>query len=303
MLPVAVGRTIARNTLLLQKNSPGILFGVGVIGMIGSTVLACRATLKMEEVLNEANDKLDMANNLEHPDYSESDRRNDVKLVRIQTGYKIMKLYGPPIIVGVFSIAALTKSHRILTQRNVALTAAYTALERGFAEYRSRVIAKYGKEEDEHLRYGVRELTIDDPLSKGKKKITRTFPLDPSIYARFFDEASMNWSRDPDYNFVFLKAQQNYFNDLLKSRGHVFLNEVYDGLGLERSEPGAVVGWIWSNNGDTDNHVSFGIFENMDDTRIRDFVNGFEQSVLLDFNVDGIIWDKIGKDKSWRPES
>lgn len=303
LVPVAVGRAIARNALLLQKNSPGILFGAGVIGMVGSTVLACRATLKMEEVMSEALEKKELANNLDHPEYSERDRHNDLKLIRIQTGYKIMKLYGPPIIVGVISIAALTKSHRILTQRNVALTAAYAALERGFAEYRTRVIAKYGEEEDQFLRYGTTELTVTD--EKGKTKtVVRAAPGDPSIYAVFFDELSTNWSRDPDYNYVFLKCQQNYMNDLLITRGHVFLNEVYDALGLPRTEPGAVVGWLYMRDGSTDNHISFGIFEDTKDTRIRDFVNGYEGSVLLDFNVDGVIYDKIGrKDLPWQRET
>lgn len=293
-IPVAVGRTVARNSLLLQKNSPGILLGVGVVGMVGSTVLACRATLKMDEVLDEAINKLEVANTLEHPDYSESDRRNDIKLVRIQTIYRATKLYAPAIVVGVVSIALLVKSHRILTQRNLALTAAYAALERGFAEYRARVVAKYGAEEDEHLRYGTKEITTTD--SKGKKKtVVRVAPGDPSIYARFFDESSANWGRDSETNFIFLKCQQNWANDRLRAHGHVFLNEVYDMLGLPRSQAGAVVGWLYTANGATDNHVSFGIFDDKSNDRVRDFVNGYEGSILLDFNVDGIIYDKIGE--------
>ena len=300
-VPAAVSRVIARNTLLAQKHSPEILFGVGVVSMVGSTVAACRATLKMTEVLEDAQEKLALANTLEHEDYSEHDRSNDIRIVRIQTGYKIVKLYGPPILLGVVGITCLTKSHRILTQRNVALTAAYTALERGFNEYRARVVAKYGEEEDRDLRYGTRTLAVED--EKGKKKtVTRVAPGDPSIYSVFFDEGSSNWNRDPEYNRIFLQCQQNYWNDVLKTRGHVFLNEVYRELGLPHTEAGAVVGWLYHGNGD--NHISFGVFEDLEtrDSRIRDFVNGYEGSVLLDFNVDGVIYDKIGE-KPWRLES
>lgn len=300
-VPVAVSRTIARNTLLLKKNSPEILFGVGVVSMVGSTVAACRATLKMTQVLEDAQEKLAMANDLEHEDYSEKDRSNDIRIVRIQTGYKIVKLYGPPVLLGVVGIACLTKSHRILTERNVALAAAYTALEKGFNEYRARVISKYGEEEDRDLRYGTRTLAVED--EKGKKKtVTRVSPSEPSIYSVFFDEGSSNWNRDPEYNRIFLLCQQNYWNDILRTRGHVFLNEVYRELGLPHTKAGAVVGWLYHGNGD--NHISFGVFEDPEtkDARIRDFVNGYEGSVLLDFNVDGVIYDKIGE-KPWQQES
>lgn len=303
-VPAAITKAVGRNSLLLQKSSPQVLFGAGIVGVVGSTVLACRATLKMDEILNEGRDKLEMARNLDHPEYSEKDRSRDISLVYIQTSVRIVRAYAPAIILGGLSIAALTSSHRILTSRNAALTAAYTALDEGFKQYRARVVEKYGEDEDRNLRYGTTEITTED--SKGKRKTTlRVGPGDPSIYARFFDESSSSWSREPEYNRIFLSCQQNYANDLLRSRGHVFLNEVYDMLGIPRSEAGAVVGWLLTPNGSTDNHVSFGVFDDKQNERVRDFVNGYEGSILLDFNVDGIIYDKIdfempGKGPTWR---
>lgn len=288
LVPVAVTRAIARNQLLLQKNSPKILFGAGVVGVVGSTVLACRATLKMDEVLNEAQAKIDLAHNLDHPDYSDMDRRKDIQVVRVQTAVKIVRLYGPAIVVGGLSIACLAKSHQILSTRNAGLAAAYAALEKGFDEYRARVVAKYGEDEDRDLRYGTREIETE---VKGKKKtVTRVGPGDPSIYARFFDVSSPSWNKDPEYNLIFLKCQQNYANDLLHARGHVFLNEVYDMLGIPRSKAGAVVGWLL---GAGDDFINFGVFDDVKNTRVRDFVNGFEGSILLDFNVDGVVYDRI----------
>jgi len=291
-LPEAVGRTIARNTLHVQKASPEVLLGAGIVGLVGSTVLACRATLKVDQVLDEAKNKLELAKNLDHPEYSEKDRSRDISLIYFQTSVKTVKLYAPAIIVGGISIYMLTSSHRIMTRRNIALTAAYGALERGFSQYRARVVEKYGEEADRDLRYGAEVVEITDSETGKKKKVTRVSNDDPSIYARFFDPVSPSWSKEPEYNLLFLKCQQNYANDLLRSRGHVFLNEVYDMLGIPRSKAGAVVGWILSPNGETDNFVNFGVFDGKTDIA-RDFVNGLEGAILLDFNVDGIIYDRL----------
>ena len=286
----AIGRQIARQALKVEKNSPAILFGAGLVGVVGSTVLACRATLKLEDVLDEGQEKIKKAKTLEHREYSEKDRENDVRIITIQTGVKIVRLYTPSIVIGGASIAALVQSHNILTKRNVALTAAYAALEKGFAEYRQRVIDKYGEEEDRNFRYGTREVEI---LEDGKKKtVTRVGDGIPSIYARFFDPLSPEWNKEPEYNLIFLQCQQTYANDLLRARGHLFLNEVYDSLGIPRSKAGSVVGWIISNGQVADAHVDFGLWTN-DDHNVRDFVNGREGSILLDFNVDCVIYDKI----------
>jgi hypothetical protein len=292
LVPEAINKIVARNALLAQRSSPGVLLGVGIVGMVGSTVLACRATLKMDEVLDEAKDKLEIAKTLEHIEYSEKDRKRDISLIYFQTGVSITKLYTPAIIVGVVSIAALTRSHHILTTRNAALTAAYTALDKGFNEYRARVVEKYGENQDRDFRYGTEQVEVVDPKTNKKKIVKRVSSDDPSIYARFFDQSSSSWSKEPEYNLIFLKSQQNYANDLLHARGHVLLNDVYDMLGIQRSQAGAVVGWVLSRNGTTDDFISFGVFEDRSD-KVRDFVNGREGAILLDFNVDGVIYDKI----------
>ena len=291
LVPGVVSQRLARTTLLAQKSSPEVLLAAGIVGMVGSTVLACRATLKMDAVLDETKEKLITAKTLEHRDYSERDRQRDISLIYYQTGIKVVKLYTPAIVLGGLSIYALTTSHSIMAKRAAALTAAYGALEKGFSEYRGRVIEKYGEEEDRNLRYGSQQ--IEEVDSKGKKQlVTRVGRDDPSIYARFFDVSSSSWNKEPEYNLMFLQCQQNYANDKLHARGHVFLNEVYDMLGLERSKAGAVVGWILSKNGETDNYIDFGVFDGKTQSA-RDFVNGFEGSILLDFNVDGVIYDKI----------
>lgn len=302
LVPEVISRTVAHNALHLQKASPGLLFGAGVVGTVGATVLACRATLKMDQVLEEAQTNLNTARTLEHRDYSEKDRSRDVTLIYYQTTIKVVRLYAPAIIVGGLSIAALTQSHRILNRRNAALTVAYGALERGFNEYRARVVEKYGEDVDRNLRYGTRQEQIEDPETGKRRTVTRVATdQDPSVYARFFDSYSPSWSKEPEYNLIFLKCQQNYANDMLRARGHVFLNEVYDMLGIPRSKAGSVVGWVLSKNGETDNFINFGVFDGSD--KARDFVNGLEGAILLDFNVDGVIYDRIesvGEEVSWQ---
>lgn len=292
LVPEVISKGIAHRSLLLEKNSPSLLFGAGIVGVVGSTVLACRATLKMQDVLEETQSKLNTAKTLVHDDYSEKDRQRDVVIIHVQTGAKIARLYGPAIVLGGASIAALTRSHNILNERNAALTAAYAALDRGFKEYRQRVVEKYGEDEDLAFRHGSREVEVIDPETGKKKTVTRVGDDGPSVYARFFDPLSTSWSKEPEYNLLFLKCQQTYANDLLLARGHVFLNEVYDLLGVPRSKAGSIVGWIVTPGNATDNHIDFGIYKGGDGT-IRDFVNGREASILLDFNVDGVIYNLI----------
>ena len=289
LVPAVIGKTVARNSLLLQKSSPSLLFGVGIAGMIGSTVLACNATLKMHEVLGTAKENLDTANDLEHPEYNEKDRSRDVYLIYVQTSVKIVRAYAPAIIIGGLSVAALTRSHVILTRRNAALTAAYAALEKGFAEYRARVVEKYGEEEDRNLRYAGHTVTIED--GKKKNRELKAGVIGPSIYARWFNADSSSWSTDPSVNYFFLKCQQGYANDMLKARGHLFLNEVYDMLGMPRSTAGSVVGWVM---GAGDDYVNFGVLLD-NDMCIVDFFYSADGEILIDFNVDGVIYDKIEK--------
>lgn len=300
-------RNISRKILVGQKHAPTLLFAGGVAGMVGSTVLACRATLKVEEVLNETRHNLKLTHSVKERSpaevYSQEDLQKDNAIIYGRATVKLARLYGPSIALGAVSIAALTKSNSILNERNAAITAAYVALDKGFREYRQRVIEKYGEDDDRRFRYDT-ELVVTGGSDEKPKTSERVGPNAATIYARFFDEYSRNWSKEPEYNALFLHCQQNYVNDLLRARGHLFLNEVYDILGIPHSQAGAVVGWL--RDGDGDGYIDFGCFVAGANDRIRDFVNGREASILLDFNVDGIIYDKIENYKeapSWQLES
>lgn len=288
-LPSAVTRTLGSQSLAMQKNAPSWLFAAGIVGAVGSTVLACRATLKLEEVVDSAKTDLDIARGIDAPEqYSEQERNQDIVLIYTRSAIKLTRLYAPSVIVGGLSIAALTKSHNILNDRVTALSAAYAAVSAGYEKYREKVIEKYGAEQDREFRQHREVVTGDGPDGK-PIDITVVSPNGASPYSKFFDQLSPNWSKEPEYNYAFLLSQQNWANDKLRIQGHLFLNEVYDSLGIPRTRAGSVVGWSLSGHGD--NYVDFGIFD--DDARNRAFVNGLEGSVLLDFNVDGVIIDFV----------
>ena len=284
-----------RGFLILKKFSPEILMTLGVVGVVGSTVLACKATLKVDDILEESSEAAEKIKrvNAESPEkYSDAAAKKDLLVLKTQTAVEFVKLYGPSVTLGVASIACMLSAHGIMRKRNLALIGAYKAVSQSFSDYRKRVTEKYGSEQDRMFKNGITTIveTISDENGvETTKTIEVVDPNGISQYARFFDEFSEQWSKTPEYNLMYLKAQQNYANDLLKSRGHVFLNEIYDMLGVPRSQAGAVTGWV---KGYGDDFVDFGIF-NGEDGRTRDFVNGYERSILLDFNVAGVIYDMI----------
>lgn len=283
-------RVAGRSLLFIKKHSPEILTAVGIAGSLTSTVLASRATLKLEPIIDRAKDDIELAK-IDFEDHRSAERlNNDLRKAYTAAVLSIAKLYAPSATLALSSAGCIIAAHGIMRKRNVALIAAYNVLDRSFAEYRKRVIEEYGADKDVEYRAGVWHEDVVDEKSGKVTQVTHIDPNNVSVYARFFDEGSRNWEKTPEYNLIFLKAQQNYANDLLHSRGHVFLNEVYDMLGLERSQAGQVVGWVLSKDGD--NFIDFGIYD-FTNERKRMFVNGEERSILLDFNVDGVIYDKI----------
>lgn len=303
VVKLGLSKMAGRSGLLAQKYSPEILIGAGIVGLVASTVMACRATVKAEEILDKTHEQLDMVKfakeAMPQEEYTEQDYRKDLVVVYAQTGLAFAKLYLPAIALGAASIGCILGAHGILKKRNVALMAAYKVMQESYDNYRQRVVDEFGADKDRQYRCGIHEeeviVTEEDENGK-KKKVKKTIEVadtdgvNCSPYARFFDETNDNWSKSPGQNALFVKCQQNWANDLLNGRGHIFLNEVYDALGLPRSAEGQMVGWI--KNGDGDGFVDFGIYD-LDNARSRDFVNGYERNVLLDFNVDGVIYNLI----------
>lgn len=303
-----VSGKVGRAGLKLKKYSPEILVVVGVVGVVSSAVMACKATTKAGDILEEAREKLDNIHEAEElgkvrdVDYTLEDAKKDTTIVYVQTGLKFAKLYGPSVILGALSITSILASNNILRKRNVALGAAYAAIDKSFKEYRGRVVERFGDAVDRELKYNIKAQKIDDievdPETGKEKKVKKTInvvgsDLECSPYAKFFDEGSEYYEKDPERNLFFLRAEQNYANDKLRARGYLTLNEVYERLGIPTTKAGQIVGWVYDlDKPNGDNYVDFGIYDIYREKN-RDFVNGYERSILLDFNVDGDILDLI----------
>jgi hypothetical protein len=301
-LPSNVTRAFNKASFQLKKHSPEILVGVGIVGVIAGAVTACAATIKAKDILEEAKSDLGAIHECAevHKDkYTEEDMKKDTVAVYAKTGLKLAKTYAPAIIIETASIFCILKSNGILRKRNLALAAAYATVDSTFKDYRKRVVERLGEDMDRELRYNIKAKEIeeevqneDGTVSKVKTTIETTMnPNNYSDYARIYDDGCIGWTKDPEYNFTFLKMQQSYANDKLKEKGFLFLNDVYEMLGFPMSKAGQVVGWVYDEKHPVgDNYVDFGIF-NMDSERARAFVNGYERNIILDFNVDGVVWD------------
>ena len=288
------------------KYSPEILVVAGVVGVVASAVIACKATTKLDDILEQTKTDVDKIHECVNrtdlaEEYTEEDSKKDLAIVYIQTGMKLVKLYAPAVILGALSITSIIGSHYILKKRNVALAAAYATVDKGFKEYRKRVAEKIGDEAEKELRYGIKAKTIEETVTdedgreiKVEKNVTETNLL-LSPYARIFDEFNPNWERDSDYNLMYIRNVESKFNDKLKACGYVFLNEVYEELGFPKTKTGQIVGWVYDPDNkehEGDNYIDFGLYD-LNRQEANDFVNGYNYSVILDFNVDGNIMNRI----------
>lgn len=296
----SVNGVASKAVMKLKKHSPEILVVAGIAGTVVSAVLACKATTKVAEILDETKGTLDTIHEgmetgaINGQEYTTEDGKKDTVVVYAQTGMKLAKLYAPAIILGTLSITSILASNNILRKRNVALGAAYAAIDKSFKEYRGRVIERFGEQVDTELKYGIKakkfeEIEIDPETGKEKKVKKTVMVADPNLqsdYAVYFDSKSRNYETNPDYNRMFLKAQQAFANDKLQTRGHLFLNEVLDDLDLPRTPAGQIVGWTKDG---PDGYVNFRIVEVERETED----GRHEPALLLDFNVEGNIWEKM----------
>lgn len=290
----------------IKKNSPEILLGAGIVGFVGTIVLACRATCRADEVLEFHRRKIkDINDAKEIADADpEGEMSYDVEIYRqdkairyLKTTGSLAKLYAPTIAVGTLSLACILTSRNIMQKRYLGVVAAYNGLSAAFEEYRKRVRDEYGEGLDKYFRYGTTydELPVYDEngkKTKEKEQVEKTetgMVMQTDDSCRFFDSSNPNWDKNPTFSMMWLRGQQNILNDILHTRGHVFLNEVYDALGFPHTPQGAVLGWI---DGEGDDCIDFGLYDPNKES-VRRFVNGVDNVIMLEFNHDGVIWDKI----------
>lgn len=301
-LTASVSRKYGVKVLQAKKNSPAIMFGVGVAGVVATVVLASRATLKLEAEIDKTEANVQKAKHLwengheGQPFYKdEAEYNKDLMLAKTKGVINIAKLYAPAIIVGSVAVGALTGAHITLQRRNGALMLAYAGLEKAYKEYQERVRKEVGDEKAAQLKHNYEEVEIysegkkGEPIVERVKRVTGT----DHPYGFMFGPHLSTWNPTPEYNVVFLKAQESYWNDRLQTKGYVMLNDVLESLDIEPTTTGAVTGWVYGSDFPGDNYIDFGCWkdENMD--KFHDFMVGREDSILLEFNVAGQVYQLI----------
>lgn len=284
----------------LKSKSPDMLFVGGIVCIVGGTIYACYATFKARDIVDTMTADLeDLKEDKE--EYTEQEYGKAAGSIYAHAGLQLMKYYALTIAAEVAGVCMLTKSHGMLKANVATLGLALNDTIKEFKTYRKNVIEDQGEEADKRYRFGIKDMEIEEVGDDGVERRRSVKVADPrnpgySIHARFFDASSREWSKDPAENMAFLIQTQNVFNDILRTEGYVFLNDVYAALGFDKTEAGQQVGWV-QNLGD--GYIDFGITdiysvpEYAAEAKKR-FVNGYENVILLDFNVEGYILNKIG---------
>lgn len=311
-------RTASKYGYKLRKASPTIMIVGAAIGGVTATVLACKATIKAQDILEEHNatvEKIHTAKEQiesgemqlkEGETYTEKDFKNDITTTYVQTGMKLAKVYAPAVGLGVASLSCMFGSHHIMTKRNASLTAAYIALDKAFEEYKSRVTDRFGGRVQQELEHNIKAVEIENKkidengVEESIKEYKDVAMQHTSPYTCIFDETVDTWQPDNDLNRNYLFLMERSANKRLRTQGHLFLNEVLGMIGTHggitmKTPEGQIVGWIYDpNDKNKQSHVDFGITNYVEgNDALNSFIDGVERSVMLRFNCDGPIIDKI----------
>ena len=293
-------KSFKKAQLTVRKHSPEILMVAGVIGTVAGAVMACKETLELEDVLDECKqEKMELEEQYAMCEkYSEDALKKDQVKLTIKQVAKIVKLYAPSVIMEATSIGVIFASNDIMRKRNASMAAAYATLNSMYKRYRQNVIESYGEEVDKDMRFGVKHEKVTEIDEDGNKvKIdARIVDLDNtalaiSDYSRFFQAGCRGFdSSSGRYNILYLKGIQAMFNNKLIADGYVMLNDVYRELGFDTIPEGWSIGWVYDEtNPIGDNYIDFGLYEARNKNQRA--VNDWEPVILMDFNVDGNLYE------------
>lgn len=293
-------KSFKKAQLTVRKHSPEILMVAGVIGTVAGAVMACKETLELEDVLDECKqEKMELEEQYAMcEEYSEDALKKDQVKLTIKQAVKIVKLYAPSVIMEATSIGVIFASNDIMRKRNASMAAAYATLNSMYKRYRQNVIESYGEEVDKDMRFGVKHEKVTEIDEDGNKvKIdARIVDLDNtalaiSDYSRFFQTGCKGFDASSGrYNLLYLKGIQAMFNNKLIADGYVMLNDVYRELGFDTIPEGWSIGWVYDEaNPIGDNYIDFGLYEARNKNQRA--VNDWEPVILMDFNVDGNLYE------------
>src|SRR5574344_453230 len=293
-------KSFKKAQLTVRKHATEILMVAGVIGTVAGAVMACKETLELEDVLDECKqEKMELEEQYAMcEEYSEDALKKDQVKLTIKQVAKIVKLYAPSVIMEVTSIGVILASNDIMRKRNATMAAAYATLNSMYKRYRQNVIESYGEEVDKDMRFGVKHEKVTEIDEDGNKvKVdARIVDLDNtalaiSDYSRFFQMGCKGFDASSGrYNLLYLKGIQAMFNNKLIADGYVMLNDVYRELGFDTIPEGWSIGWVYDEaNPIGDNYIDFGLYEARNKNQRA--VNDWEPVILMDFNVDGNLYE------------
>lgn len=281
---------------VIKRNLPEILTIVGGAGTVTAGVMACVNTYKkLPDIIDNASfDISDIEASVSIEEITEEEGNKAIKKRRMKEAFEITKTYAIPAAIEVVSLALIGCGHHALRKENLGLSAALGTISTAYTQLRERIKERYGEDAERELRHGVRHETVEEEIideNGKKKKVKKDVAIvdDPiSPYSRFFDESSRKFDQtDKQFNISFLNLRQNYWNDQLKVRGYITLNEIYRDLDIPTIPEGIVMGWMYSRDPEKQvgkPYIDFGIY-NYNRAKNRDFVNGYEDVILLEFDV------------------
>lgn len=292
-VPNSLSRLGHRSVLKLNSASPTLLVVGGVVGLGATAVMAARATRNLDPIIQDhQKSRMVIAETIYT---SKKARQKDLVHLYTRTATQFTRLYGPTIAMGVTSAGAVLSGHKILHGRQVATLAAYSGLVEQFDAYRRRVAKTWGEDVERGIYEGAHGEWKESEDHPGEKTLQPVFDPDAtSHYLRpWFDETNVNWTRDPMRNYAFLKGVQQHMNNILSIRGHVFLNDVLDALGMPRQREGSVMGWLYDTSQNADGYIDFGFMHSIEPQAVA-FRNNKDALVRLNFNIDNEpIWNRI----------
>ena len=288
----AVTRMASKYSYRLKKASPTLMIVGAAIGGVTATILACKATLKAEEIIAEHNAQIETIHTTkaqvdsgemqlkDGETYTADDMKKDITDTYIHTAVWLAKVYAPAVTLGSLSLACMFGSHHIMSKRNASLTAAYIAIDKAFNEYKGRVTERFGDRVQQELEHSIKAVEVESTVKNedGTEEVIREYAdvardaNDP--YSMIFDESCSLWEKDSMLNAMTIRHVENAAN---------------------RTAVGQVAGWIYDPKDETkQNCVSLGTHCYVPGNEaLNDFINGDERSVILHFNCDGVIIDKI----------
>ena len=202
----------------ISKHSPEILTGIGIAGMVTTTVMAVRATPKALILIEERKEEIDV------------DKLTPIELIKTT-----WTCYIPAAITGGLSIICLIGASSVNTRRNAALATAYTLSESALKEYQGKVIETIGEKKEQSVRDAIAKDRIDkNPVSSREVIITEkgnTLCYD-AVSGRYFKS-------DIDK----LKKAEIELNRRMRDEMYISLNEFYYEIGLNPISIGDDLGW------------------------------------------------------------